>query len=238
MPRFKPVKPSEERVGEETNNDIDIKVNSEIDILNRYIKKVQTDLSDLKYFFKDRERNREFITRDIDNIGNNLRRSMNKLYDISLYTGMKIDERQDLLFKVDLEFHQNGEHLHIVFPDLLPRRISDRSPVDREHIRRMYYPSFKEYFSNNGSVIYFQKAVIIYTHFFDSPDKMVDHENFETKVVTDILTSYLFKDDSPKHCAILMDYKIGEKSHTEVDVLPFKQMKDFLKEHSPTPKQA
>ena len=37
-------------------------------------------------------------------------------------------------------------------------------------------------------------------------------------------------EDNPKYCSIFMDYKMGEYSHTEVDVIPDKDFIEFIKE--------
>ena len=93
----------------------------------------------------------------------------------------------------------------------------------------MYEPAFSKFFSGRKHVIYSKKAVIVYTHFFSSEREFRDHDNFETKIITDLITANMLLDDSPKHCAIFMDYKMGEQSHTEVDVMPFEELKEFIR---------
>ena len=125
----------------------------------------------------------------------------------------------------------DGERLHIVFPSLLPKRIerqNNQAVYTNADIRQMYEPAFSKFFSGRKHVIYSKKAVIVYTHFFTSEREFRDHDNFETKIITDLITANMLLDDSPKHCAIFMDYKMGEQSHTEVDVMPFEELKTFI----------
>lgn len=145
------------------------------------------------------------------------------------YSGFIKRERMIENNAVELEFRQEGQHLHIEFPELLPKRVSDtKSFFTYSDVREMYEPSFRKFFSEGKHIIYAEKAVIIYTHYFSDKYRLMDHENFETKTITDLITSSILLDDSPKLCSVFMDYKRGEHSHTEVDVIPFSQFKDFI----------
>ena len=146
----------------------------------------------------------DYAKGNINKLSDNLRLAIQKTSDITFRLRFKGDDISGVV-KQELKFWQEGEHLHIEFPSLLPKRVQLRSPFPQEDIRKMYLPSFEEFFKEKH-LIYDRKAVIIFTHFFNSKKLFIDHDNFETKVVTDLITSYMFKDDSPNFCAVYMDY--------------------------------
>lgn len=170
----------------------------------------------------------------ISNSASELLRKIKHFADIANKFSMNcFTEIQDITYlnAEKLEFTQTGEHLHIVFPSLLPMRISDNHSVySKRDIISMYEPAFRDYFKNKERTVYKKKAVIIYTHYFSDEMNLIDHDNFETKIITDIISSYILLDDSPKHCSLFMDYKIGEHNHTEIDVIPFDGFEEFLQE--------
>lgn len=66
-------------------------------------------------------------------------------------------------------------------------------------------------------------SVICYCHVYSkevSPSRYLDHDNIETKAITDIITDYILYDDGPQflnhyHCSA-----IGKYSHTEIFIVP------------------
>jgi hypothetical protein len=210
------------------NNDNGIKtqIDKEFDLIDEYIRKAQFFSQWARKIITEKDTTSVYAKDNINKLSDNLRLAIQKTSDITFLLWFKRNDTSSIV-KQDLKFWWEGEHLHIEFPSLLPRRIQLRSSFTQVDIRKMYLPSFEEYFKGKH-LIYNQKAVIIFTHFFNSEKSLIDHDNFETKVVTDLITSYVFRDDSPKNCAVYMDYRMGEKSHTEIDVVPFEHLKDFL----------
>ena len=157
---------------------------------------------------------------------------MAKTSEIGQYSGFTGKQEINMIVGEKLNISMDGDRLHIDFPTLLPKRIgstNNNAVYTSADIRQMYEPAFTEFFSSRKHNVYQKKAVIIYTHFFSSEKEFRDHDNFETKIITDLITGNVFLDDSPKHCAIYMDYMMGEHSHTEVDVIPFEELRYYLK---------
>ena len=169
-----------------------------------------------------------FVGQEISSINRHLRSISDEIYQLSIISGSSNKEDRKRAVEVPLKFTQNGERLHIVFPDLLPKRVTKDTPYTYADIKMMYTPAFENHFRTGKHKIYAEKAVIVYTHYFESEKDFIDHDNFETKIITDLITSWLLLDDSPKNCAIFSDYKIGDKSHTEVDVMPYKDFRNFI----------
>ncbi len=199
--------------------------------LDKYIDSLKESSDELKKLFSEDIPNSYFIKKEIVKFNSFLKKTANKSNEIGLYSGcLDKKDRRDAT-AVEVKFSMAGERLHITFPTLLPKkieRVSNSTAYTSADIRQMYEPAFNKFFSNGRHIIYSKKAAIIYTHYFTSEREFIDHDNFETKIVTDLITGSMLLDDSPKHCAILMDYKMGEYSHTEVDVIPFDELKSFL----------
>ena len=173
----------------------------------------------------------DFVNNELVRVNSIIKKIVSKTMEIGRYSGFSGKQEINRIMGEELLMSLDGERLHIVFPTLLPKRIerqNNQAVYTNADIRQMYEPAFSNFFSENKHVIYSKKAVIIYTHFFSSEKEFRDHDNFETKIITDLITANLFYDDSPKHCAIFMDYKMGEYSHTEVDVIPFTELKSFI----------
>ncbi len=205
------------------------------DLLDSYVASLQKNVEKLKmYMFQDSP-NPYFINLGLKDISVVLRRLVKKTGEIGRYSGYSgRNEMSDVLGE-DFEITRDGERLHIVFQSLLPKKIerkSNQAVYSNADIRMMYEPTFTKFFSNDRHVIYSKKAAIIYTHYFSSSREFIDHDNFETKIITDLITSNLLLDDTPKNCMIVMDYKMAEHSHTEVDVIPADEILEFLKENA------
>lgn len=203
-------------------------VNSLINTLDSSADKMKESISSLREMVSEEKPNLYFVKKEIDKVNSIIRNCVGTVYKLSVFSGSMTKEERSNMIEEKLVFSRDNGHLHIIFPSLLPRRIKKDSPLSHADIKQMYEPAFRKYFSDGKYRIYSQKAVIIYTHYFESQKDFVDHDNFETKVITDLITSWLLLDDSPKFCSIFMDYKIGEKCHTEVDVIPFSELKDFI----------
>ena len=206
--------------------------------VSKMFKTLDGHISDLKesadflkeMMFKEPS-NTYFVNNEFVRLNSIIKKIVNKTSEIGRYSGFTGKQEINRIKGEKLLFSMDGERLHIVFPSLLPKRIerqNNTAVYTNADIRQMYEPAFSEYFSGRKHIIYTKKVVIIYTHFFSSEKEFRDHDNFETKIITDLITSTVLLDDSPKLCAIFMDYKMGEYSHTEIDVIPFDELLGFL----------
>lgn len=164
----------------------------------------------------------------VKSIGKDARKILNCIDYIGRTAGGMSEEEIKKIPTVPLTFKRYGERLHIIFPELIPKRIKKDSVLTHRDIRAMYAPAFEDFFSTGKHKVYEEKAVIVFTHIYNAKERLIDHDNFETKPITDLITSRLLTDDSPVYCAVFSDYRIGEYTHTEVDVLPFSGFLAFL----------
>jgi len=213
--------------------DLRKEVSNIIKVLDKYNKSLSMSVNDLKLYFDEDEPSPYFIKQEIGKLSNTVRKYIKKIYDIGLYCGCLTKEDRNMIVSEDLMFTQEKERLHIVFPTLLPRRITQNdSPVTSADIKQMYQRSFYEFFCKGKHRMHTDRVMIVYTMIFSNEKEFIDMDNFQTKEVTDLITSWLSLEDDPKHCALYMDYKMGEYSHTEVDVMPYDKFLDFLIERS------
>ncbi len=229
----------EENLSDEEYEEYDSRKNvrSILKSLDSYIDSMRKSADTLRQLFDEDMPNSYFINGELHKFNRLLKRTVNKSNELGLYSGISGKKKIQEIVGEELKMSMDGEKLHIEFPTLLPKKIerfSNKAVYTNSDIRQMYEPSFTRFFSRGKHIIYSKKAAIIYTHFFTSEKEFMDHDNFETKIITDFITSNLLLDDSPKHCAILMDYKMGEKSHTEVDVVPFDGIQDFFDNNQET----
>lgn len=189
---------------------------------------LQKEVKILKAAFSLAVPSGQFIDETIVKINRGLKYIVHSLDYLGRFSGTS--RKQYMGEDIEINFFQEKDHLHIEFPDLLPKRLDPKAAYTYKDLEAMYSPSFERSFKSNKHKIYGEKVIIVYTHFFSSEKEYIDHDNFETKIITDLIASYVLFDDSPKHCAILFDYKLGDKRHTEVDVYPMKSyIKDFKK---------
>ena len=199
--------------------------------LDGHISSLKASADFLKELMFEESPNAYFVNDELVKLNAIIKKIVGKTMEIGRYSGFTGKQEISRMMGEELEISLDGERLHIVFPSLLPKRIerqNNQAVYTNADIRQMYEPAFSKFFSGRKHVIYSQKAVIVYTHFFTSEREFRDHDNFETKIITDLITANMLLDDSPKHCAIFMDYKMGEQSHTEVDVMPFEELKEFI----------
>ena len=199
--------------------------------LDGHISSLKASSEFLKALMFEESPNAYFVNSELVKLNAIIKKIVGKTMEIGRYSGFTGKREISRMMGEELEISLDGERLHIVFPSLLPKRIerqNNQAVYTNADIRQMYEPAFSKFFSGRKHVIYSKKAVIVYTHFFSSEREFRDHDNFETKIITDLITANMLLDDSPKHCAIFMDYKMGEQSHTEVDVMPFEELKEFI----------
>lgn len=108
--------------------------------------------------------------------------------------------------------------LHIKLPVMLPKIKQHNAQV----ITLPLQISLKNFFKNKN-VDKKIPSVICFRHVYSkeaSPSRFLDHDNVETKVITDVVTDFVLHDDGPQllnhyHCSA-----IGKHSHTEIFIIP------------------
>lgn len=133
---------------------------------------------------------------------------------------------------VKLYFVERKEHLRIIFPELLPPRIrygEGEHALSIQDIRNMYQPSFEEYARKPDKIRFNERVAIIYTFFYESEKKIKDYDNYETKLITDFIACNVLGEDSPRQCTIMYEYKIGDKDHTQIDIVPYRKLSEYMK---------
>jgi hypothetical protein len=89
----------------------------------------------------------------------------------------------------------------------------------------------RKFFSGKNFMRY-DNCVLIFRHVY-SRDRPVtyyrDYDNVETKSVTDAVAFFTMVDDSPNHCSVYHCCATGNKSCTEVYVLPKEDFSEWLR---------
>lgn len=153
------------------------------------------------------------------------------IYQIADITGTSDKETLHQIETVKAEFIEEEDYIKIIFPGLLPRRINYRNKsnvLTYTDMRRMYEPAFTEFLRKRKKTVWNKRVIIRYIHFFEQESQIRDYDNFETKIITDLITPLVNFDDSPKECIIMSDYRMGEKCHTEVDIIPYDKAAEKL----------
>lgn len=108
--------------------------------------------------------------------------------------------------------------LQIILPIMLPKIKQHNAQI----IRLPLQIALRKFFENKG-VDKKIPSVICYCHVYSKdvpPSRYIDHDNIETKAITDIITDFILYDDGPQflnhyHCSA-----IGKYSHTEIFIVP------------------
>ena len=130
----------------------------------------------------------------------------------------------------DISFEREDDHLRIILPELLPKRVEGEGAFSRMDLTKAYEPMFREYFSSRETIFrYRERVAIVVTYIYDAKTRVRDYDNIESKFLIDLITTHVLIDDAPKFCTVMYDYSYGEHSHTEVDVLPERDLCRFLK---------
>lgn len=118
--------------------------------------------------------------------------------------------------------------INIVLPDLLPRRLQNGKIFENlDYIRCQYIEAFRHYFQNKR-IEYSERVVIYFKNYFTSEKNMIDDDNFDAKIITDIIAQYVLIDDNPKRCMKIFDYGIGEKRRTEIMIFPYSKIMNYI----------
>ena len=143
--------------------------------------------------------------------------------------------RHDLATEKNIKFDRREEYLNIIIPEMLPHKPqidmthgTVRYAYDIDQWRASYYEAFAREFINGKYNIFTDKVSICYIiHVPENMRKGIpDTDNFDTKVMTDIITNFLLKDDNFICCNYFVDVVIdkqckrAEECFTEIIVCP------------------
>ncbi len=134
----------------------------------------------------------------------------------------------------NIQVTQTKEELHIILPELLPHRPQFDSTTGRmrylydvDKWRSEYYNAFSAEFLYGKYRIMDVKACMIFLNHVKGADSS-DVDNFEYKVITDLITLFVLVDDSHRCLSQYMDVVEDEENYTEIIVCPLKRMGDYL----------
>lgn len=128
-----------------------------------------------------------------------------------------INEQIANAWDIKISYTKQG-WLHIKLPVMLPK-------IKQHNVQVIALPlqiSLKHFFENKNVDKKIPSA-ICYCHVYSKkalPSQYLDHDNIETKAITDIITDFTLYDDGPQflnhyHCSA-----IGKHSHTEIFLVP------------------
>lgn len=117
--------------------------------------------------------------------------------------------------------------IKIVLKDLLPRRQNSKYFENSDYFRFLYTQAFHSFFKDK-EIFYEEKVVILFKNFFLSDKDMIDDDNFDTKIITDCIATYVLIDDNPKRCMKVYDYGLADTRHTEILVFPLSKWVQYV----------
>lgn len=158
---------------------------------------------------------------------NQLLRAINDLYkDVkkTLIHSLPAERKAEITF-VKACLQEEGSSVIISF-DALPgkrnRKVYDKT---HEHITAFcdaFYNAVSSYYKGKEFEKYKSKVLIRYHFFFDSYRNMCDFDNYDLKVLTDAITAFFLKDDSPLYVTQMLEGEIDESatSHLTITISP------------------
>ena len=153
------------------------------------------------------------------------------------YLGMRDAEERvrsemEKIVPIEIGYTEEGWFSIQMF-SLLPRK--EHGNVN--YIRQCLYYAMGKFF--NGETLKFQKnCVLIYRHVYKScfPERqMRDHDNIEINMVTDIIATYVLRDDSPSVCRHYYCSAKGSENRCEVYVVPQTDFEKWLEAEKKMP---
>jgi len=143
--------------------------------------------------------------------------------------------KRDYIEKKDVIFERKGNILVIKLPELLPHKqqfdVSTgqmRYYYDIDTFRASYYEVFDREFQKGRYKLLGTKVIIWYKHHFSNINNAPDPDNIDTKVMTDIITTYILRDDSFIYCNQLHTGIEDKRDYTEIIILSEKELKNVL----------
>lgn len=140
---------------------------------------------------------------------------------------LKRTASQKCLSNVTVTFSQVDKIGHLVFSDLLPKRIHrgyENSDMVWNDFCEPLFALLKEIEYER----YDEKVVLFFKHIYRSKSELKDHDNLVDKPLIDGITISFLKDDNPLYMARYADFEIGDYTHTEVFIIPESRFVDFL----------
>ena len=146
----------------------------------------------------------------------------------------EVQEIIDEVMNVEIGYTEQGWFC-VRMPFLLPKKESGSS----EYVKNMLYSPLSKFFKNKVREVP-KQAVLVYRHVYEEshPEKqMRDHDNIEINQVSDCIVLWAMEDDSPKYCEHFYMSAMGDKSRTEVYVIPREEFGEFVKIRDNMPKE-
>ena len=146
----------------------------------------------------------------------------------------EVQEIIDEVMNVEIGYTEQGWFC-VRMPFLLPKKESGSS----EYVKNMLYSALSKFFKNKVREVP-KQAVLVYRHVYEEshPEKqMRDHDNIEINQVSDCIVLWAMEDDSPKYCEHFYMSARGDKSRTEVYVIPREEFGEFVKIRDNMPKE-
>lgn len=150
--------------------------------------------------------------------------------DLPCHLGMRDAEERvrgemEKIVPIEIGYTEEGWFSIQMF-SLLPRK--EHGNVN--YIRQCLYYAMGNFF--NGKTLKFQKnCVLIYRHVYKNcfPERqMRDHDNIEINMVTDIIATYVLRDDGPSVCRHYYCSAKGNENRCEVYVVPQTDFEKWL----------
>ena len=144
----------------------------------------------------------------------------------------------------ELKFVKNDGYLEIVMPEILPRKQQYDVESGKMHyyydidsFKAAYNKQFYEEFMNGKYRIFSEKVSICYIMHIskEMAPSMGDTDNYDTKVMTDIISTYLLHDDNFLCCNYFVDIVVDDNvsrlddGFTEIVVCPADRREEILK---------
>ena len=143
----------------------------------------------------------------------------------------------------EVKFIKHSNHYEIIIPEMLPHKIHidvatmrTRYEYDIESWRANYNEAFSRQFVNGKINLMSEKASICYL-IHVSPNMrsgIPDTDNYDTKVMTDIINSYILKDDDFLCCNCFVDVIVdnelesADDAYTQIIVCEAKKREEVL----------
>ena len=141
-------------------------------------------------------------------------------------------------------FEKNDEFMRIILPEILPRKQqydAEKGKMkyyyDIDAWKAKYFSQFASEFQHGKYLIFSEKVSLCYIiHASESMRAgIADTDNYDTKVMTDIITTFLLCDDNFLCCNYMVDVVIDDKcksaedAFTEIVVCPAEKREHILK---------
>ena len=131
--------------------------------------------------------------------------------------------------KFSICYHIDNEVLHLMIPRMIAWKRSDHKLV------KAYYGRFREEFLHIVRLSRFtlpEQFVIWYRHCYKGSlngRDVLDHDNIETKIMTDLLCRCFGMDDSPMHCETYVSSIGNREDCSEIFLIPKDKFMEYYR---------